>query len=98
MGVPSIPSISSIPSIPAPLFPPPEDHAAAFRKAEQERLESAVLKFVGQNPDTDAEIVAVRVGLPKGQAQGLLDDLVLRGKLRMKSGQHGRCYVVVQEA
>jgi hypothetical protein len=76
--------------------PPPEDRAAAFRRAEQERLESAVLKFVEQNPGTDAEIVAVRVGLPKGQAQGLLDDLVLRGKLRMKSGQHGRCYVVVE--
>jgi len=38
------------------------------------------------------EIVAVRVGLPKGKAQDLLDDLVLRGRLRMKSGQHGRCY------
>jgi hypothetical protein len=75
---------------------PPSDRAAAFRKAERERLESAVLKFVEQNPESDAEIVAVRVGMPKGQAQGLLDDLVLRGKLRMKSGQHGRCYVVVE--
>jgi hypothetical protein len=74
--------------------PPPEDRAAAFRRAEQERLETAVLKFVEQNPGTDAEIVAVRVGMPKGQAQGLLDDLVLRGKLRMKSGQHGRCYLM----
>jgi len=37
-----------------------------------------------------------RVGLPKGQTQGLLDDLVLRGKLRMKSGQHGRCHVVME--
>jgi len=52
-----------------------------------------VLKFVEQNPETDAEIVSQRVGMPKGKAQGLLDDLVLRGKLRMKSGQHGRCYV-----
>ena len=56
-----------------------------------------MLKFVAQNPGTDAEIVAVRLGLQKGQAQGLLDDLVLRGKLRMKSGQHGRCYVVVKQ-
>jgi hypothetical protein len=78
----------------ARVVPPPEDRAAAFRRAEQERLESAVLKFVAANPGTDAEIVAVRVGLPKGQAQGLLDDLVLRGRLRMKSGQHGRCYSV----
>ena len=46
------------------------------------------------NPGTDAEIVAVRLGMPKGQAQGLLDDLVISGRLRMKSGQHGRCYVV----
>jgi hypothetical protein len=76
--------------------PPPEDRAAAFRRAEQERLETAVLKFVSQNPGTDAEIVAVRVGLPKGKAQGLLDDLVLKGRLRMKSGQHGRCYVGVE--
>jgi DNA-binding IclR family transcriptional regulator len=73
---------------------PPEDRAAAFRRSEQERLEAAVLKFVAANPGTDAEIVAVRVGMPKGQAQGLLDDLVIRGRLRMKSGQHGRCYVV----
>jgi hypothetical protein len=27
-----------------------------------------VLKFVAANPGTDAEIVAVRVGLPKGKA------------------------------
>ena len=54
------------------------------------------MDFVGQNPGTDAEIVAVRVGLPKGQAQIVLDDLALRGKLRMKSGQHGRCYVGVE--
>jgi hypothetical protein len=36
-------------------------------------VESAVLKFVEQNPGTDAEIVAVRVGLPKGKAQDVLD-------------------------
>jgi len=60
-------------------------------------MDTAVLKFVGQNPGTDAEIVAVRVGLPKGQAQGLLDDLVISGHLWMKSGQHGRCYVVVKQ-
>jgi hypothetical protein len=97
-------STASTPSTEPPPAPPvfrvvqpPEDRAAAFRRAEQERLESAVLKFVEQNPGTDAEIVAVRVGLPKGQAQGLLDDLVLRGKLRMKSGQHGRCYRVVEQ-
>jgi hypothetical protein len=33
-----------------------------------------VLKFVAANPETDAEIVAVRVSLQKGQAQGLLGD------------------------
>jgi hypothetical protein len=73
---------------------PPEDRATAFRRAEQERLETAVLKFVALSPGTDAEIVSQRVGLPKGKAQDLLDDLVLKGRLRMKSGQHGRCYVV----
>jgi hypothetical protein len=100
-SIPSISSTVSMPSTeppPAPpvarVVPPPEDRAAAFRRAEQERLESAVLKFVAANPGTDAEIVAVRVGLPKGQAQGLLDDLVISGRLRMKSGQHGRCYSV----
>jgi hypothetical protein len=82
------------PPVPARILPPPEDRAAAFRRSERERLETAVLKFVEQNPGTDAEIVAVRVGLQKGKAQGLLDDLVLKGRLRMKSGQHGRCYVV----
>ena len=85
-------SMQSMPSVGAPT-PPPEDRAAAFLRSEQERLETAVLKFVAQNPGTDAEIVAVRVGLQKGKAQGLLDDLVLKGRLRMKSGQHGRCYV-----
>ena len=74
---------------------PPEDRAAAFLRSERERLETAVLKFVSQNPGTDAEIVAVRVGLPKGKAQEVLDDLVLCGKLRMKLGQLGRCYVGV---
>jgi hypothetical protein len=77
--------------------PLPEDRAAAFRRVEQERLESTVLEFVGQNPGTDAEIVSVRVGVPKGKAQGLLDDSVLRGRLRMKSGQHGRCYVIATQ-
>ena len=48
------------------------------------------------NPGTDAEIVAVHVVLPKGKAQDVLDDLVLKGRLRMKSGQHGRCYVVLE--
>jgi len=106
-STPSIPSSSIRRSLgeggqtstePPPSFrvvQPPEDRATAFRRAEQERLESAVLKFVEQNPETDAEIVSQHVGLPKGKAQGLLDDLVLRGKLRMKSGQHGRCYLVV---
>jgi hypothetical protein len=79
------------------VLPPPEDRAAAFQRTERERLETAVLKFVEQNPETDAEIVAVRVGLQKGKAQDVLDDLVLRGRLRMKSGQHGRCYVGVEE-
>ncbi|HUT79219.1 MAG TPA: hypothetical protein VM285_16085 [Polyangia bacterium] len=97
-GQSTVSTPSTEPPPPPPSFrvvPPPEDRAAAFRRAEQERLESAVLKFVEQNPETDAEIVAVRVGLPKGQALGLLDDLVLKGRLRMKSGQHGRCYVVM---
>jgi hypothetical protein len=91
-------AIEPVPEAP-PSFrvvPQPEDRAAAFRRAEPERLESAVLKFVSQNPETDAEIVSQRVGLPKGKAQGLLDDLVLGGRLRMKSGQHGRCYVGVE--
>jgi hypothetical protein len=100
----SMPSTGSTPSteppplppVPARILPPPEDRAAAFLRTERERLETAVLKFVEQNPETDAEIVAVRVGLPKGKAQGLLDDLVLKGRLRMKSGQHGRCYVRVE--
>ncbi len=59
-------TIEPVPEAP-PSFrvvPQPEDRAAAFRRMEQERLESAVLKFVEQNPETDAEIVAAHVGPP----------------------------------
>jgi hypothetical protein len=65
---------STEPPPPPPVFravQPPEDCAAAFRRAEQERLETAVLKFVAANPGTDAEIVSQRVGLPKGKAPSM---------------------------
>jgi len=59
-------------------------------------MEEALVGFVAQNPGVDAEIVAARVGLPKGKARDVQDDLVLGGRLRMKSGQHGRCYMGVE--
>ncbi|MFO8074397.1 MAG: hypothetical protein R6V85_21245 [Polyangia bacterium] len=78
---------------PEPSKPMPvRDSAAVYRRAEQERLENAVLSFVKNNPGTDAEPLSLRLGLPKGRAQSTLDDLVLRGVLKMTSGQHGRCF------
>ncbi|MFO8074019.1 MAG: hypothetical protein R6V85_19335 [Polyangia bacterium] len=78
---------------PEPFKPMPvRDSAAVYRRAEQERLENAVLSFVKNNPGTDAEPLSLRLGLPKGRAQSTLDDLVLRGVLKMTSRQHGRCF------
>ncbi|MFO8074088.1 MAG: hypothetical protein R6V85_19690 [Polyangia bacterium] len=79
---------------PAPAPKPRPTVVSSYRRAERERLEEAVVDFVSRNPGTDAEPVSARLGLPKGRAQTVLDDLVLRGTLSMTSGQHGRCYSV----
>lgn len=70
---------------PKPTMPP-------FRRAEQERLEKTVLTFVKENPGADAGLVSMRLGVPVARAQTVLDDFVMMGKMKMASGQHGRCY------
>jgi hypothetical protein len=71
-----------------------ESSLPSYRKEIEARLEKAVYDFIVSNPGADAGLVSMKIGVPVGKAQGLLDDFVMKGRMSMKSGERGRCYRV----
>ncbi len=63
-----------------------------YRRSMRATIENAVSSLIEERPGADADFVSVRLGLPVGRARSVLEEMALRGELRVESEQHGRCY------
>lgn len=68
-----------------------------YRSSMRAAIENAVSSLVEEHPGFDVDFVSVRLGLPVGRARSVLDEMELRGELRVEAGQHGRCYFPPEE-
>lgn len=78
-------------------LPPREPSVPSYRKEIEARLEKAIYDFIVANPGADAGLVSMKIGIPVAKAQGVLDGFVMKGNMRMTSGERGRCYWGVGE-
>jgi len=63
-----------------------------YRRSMRATIENAVSSLIEERPGADSDFVSVRLGLPVGRARSVLEEMALRGELRLESEQRGRCY------